>query len=72
MTKTLHFHFFDAGSQQGESQRWVMCNFWSVRDGKRHVGQSQLVKSEEWPSYRAHIESTGWTLRKPFYGRQAA
>jgi hypothetical protein len=65
MTKALHFHFYDAGSYSGETQRWVMCNFWSLRDGQRHIGQSQLVKAEEWPAYRAHIEGNGWTHRDP-------
>lgn len=72
MTKTLHFHFYDAGAYQGESQRWTMCNFFSVVDGKMNVGSSQLVKLEEWPAYRAQIERNGWTQRAPFYGKLAA
>lgn len=72
MAKTLHFHFYDAGAYHGEAQRRIMCNFFSVIDGSMHVGSSQLVKSEEWPTYRAHIERSGWTHRAPFYGKLAA
>jgi len=72
MTKTLHFHFYDAGAYEGESQRYVMCNFFSLRNGQHHVGQSQLVKSQEWPAYRAQIEKNGWTHRAPEFSRTAA
>jgi hypothetical protein len=72
MTKTLHFHFYDAGAYSGETQRWIMCDFFSVIDGRMHVGSSQMVKLEEWPTYRGHIERNGWTQRQPFYGQAAA
>lgn len=68
MAKSLHFHFFDAGSHDGETQRWTMCNHYSIRDGKVHIGQSQMVKAEEWPAYREYLERGGWTERKPTYG----
>lgn len=67
MTKTLHFHFYDAGAGEGETQRWIMCSFYSLRDGAHHVGQSQMVKVEEWPAYRAQIEKNGWSHRAPSY-----
>jgi hypothetical protein len=61
MTTTRHFSFYNMGAYHGESQRWVMCSFFSFRDGNYHVGQSQSVKEEEWPAYRALLERQGWT-----------
>ncbi len=70
MTKTRHFHFYDCGAfNDAPMQRYIMCNYFSVINGKMHIGSSQMVKSQEWPAYRAYIESHGgWTERKPFYG----
>ena len=70
--KTLHFHFYDAGAyDDAPMQRYIMCNYFSVMNGRMHVGSSQLVKAQEWPAYRAHIEKNGWLEREPFYGMAA-
>ena len=68
MTKTLHFHFYDAGAYDGEAEHRIMCSFYSLRDGVHNVGQSKLVLSSEWSKFRAHIEKNGWTHRAPTYG----
>ncbi len=64
----LYFNFYDAGAYDGETEHRIMCNFYSLRNGKHNVGQSQLVLSSEWPSYRTHIEKNGWTYRVHTYG----
>jgi hypothetical protein len=68
MTKTLHFNFYDAGAYDGETEHRIMCNFYSLRDGRVNVGQSQLVLCSEWPAYRATIERNGWSYREHKYG----
>jgi len=65
-TKTLHFHFYNAGRYDGETETRVMCNFYSLSNGAMNIGQSQLVLASEWPAYRAHIEANGWTHRTPW------
>jgi hypothetical protein len=61
--KSLHFHFYDAGAFDGETEHHIMCNFYSLTDGEYRPGQSQLVLASEWPAYRAHIERNGWSHR---------
>lgn len=63
MTKTLHYHFYDAGAYDGETEHRVMCNFYSLHDGTVGVGQSELVLASQWPAFRTHIERNGWTHR---------
>jgi hypothetical protein len=62
MEKTRHYHFYDAGAYEGETEHRIMCNFYSISvvDGKKLPGQSQLVLASEWPKYKAHIERVGW------------
>jgi len=72
MDRTLHFHFYNAGAYDGETETRVMCNFCSLRNGVMTPGQSQLVLSSEWPAYRTYIEKTGWSQRKPTYGKVEA
>lgn len=70
MTRTLHFHFYDAGAYDGETEHRIMCSFYSLNAGKVNVGQSELVLSSEWPAFRAHIERNGWSYREHKYGRE--
>ena len=65
--KMLHFHFYDVGAYDGETEHRIMCNFYSLRDGRINIGQSQLVLASEWPAYRATIEANGWTHRSHEY-----
>ncbi len=58
--KTLHFHFYDAGAYDGETEHRIMCNFYSLRDGKVNIGQSELVLASDWLTFRAAIERNGW------------
>ena len=62
MTKTYHFRFYDAGAYDGETEHRIMCNFYTLADGREQPGQSQLVLASEWPAYRAHVEKT-WAHR---------
>lgn len=72
MKKVLHFHFYDAGAYEGETEHRIMCNFYSLRsDGSINVGQSQLVLASEWPAYRTQIERNGWAYREHRYGAAA-
>lgn len=66
-----HFSFYDAGAYDGETEHRIMCSFYSIRDGKTHIGQSELVLASEWPAFRAIMEARGWTERKQTYGRVA-
>lgn len=61
--RTLHFHFYDAGAYDGDTEHRIMCNFYSLCEGKMNVGQSELVLASEWPTYRSHIERNGWSHR---------
>lgn len=61
MTKTLHFSFYDAGAYEGETEHRIMVNFFSLTNGERRVGQSELVLASEWPRFREHIEHNGWS-----------
>lgn len=70
MAKTLHFHFYDVGAYEGETERRVMCDFYSLLDGSVRIGQSQLVLCSEWPAYRAHLEAVGWTHREHKYTKR--
>jgi len=56
-----YFSFYDVGAYDGETEHRIMCNFYSVRDGKVIIGQSQLVLASQWPAYRHCLESGGWT-----------
>lgn len=68
MPRALHFHFYDAGTYEGQIEHRIMCNFYSTRKvGGVNVGQSQLVLASEWPAYRAQIEANGWTHREHRY-----
>jgi hypothetical protein len=58
--KTLHFSFYDAGAYDGETEHRIMCSFYSLTNGDRCPGQSQLVLASEWPLFRDHIEKSGW------------
>lgn len=69
MVKTLHFHFYDAGAYEGTTEHYVMCSFYSLCNGTVNIGQSQLVRSSEWPKYREHIETNGWLFREHTYNR---
>ena len=64
MTKTLHYHAYDAGAYEGETEHRIMCSFYSLVDGEYRPGQSQLVLASEWPTYRSLIERNGWISRK--------
>ena len=63
MDKSLHFQFYDAGAYDGQTEHYMMCSFYSIRDGFIRIGQSQLVKMSEWTAYRALIERNGWSRR---------
>lgn len=65
MRKSLHFHFYNIGAQLGSSQRYIMCNFYAVRDGEVQSGDSQIVKEQEWPVFREYLERGGWKYRAP-------
>lgn len=67
MPKSLHFQFYNAGAYEGETETRIMCSFYSLRDGAVNIGQSQLVLSSEWPTYRAHLERAGWSHREHTY-----
>jgi hypothetical protein len=60
MSKTLHFSFYDAGAYDGETEHRIMVSFFSITNGERRVGQSELVLASEWPTFRQHIERNGW------------
>jgi hypothetical protein len=65
--KTLHFHFYDAGAYDGETEHRIMCDFYSLCNGKVTIGQSQLVLASEWPMFRTYLELGGWTHREHKY-----
>ena len=61
MAKTLHYHAYDAGAYDGETEHRIMCSFYSLVDGECRPGQSELVLSSEWPKFKVYIEKNGWT-----------
>jgi hypothetical protein len=65
MSKKLLFHFYNAGAHDGETETRVMVNFWSNTDGRLSIGQSQLVRSSEWPKFREYLELGGWQNAAP-------
>jgi hypothetical protein len=66
--RTLHFHFYDAGAYEGDTEHRIMCNFYSLYpNGSINVGQSQLILASEWPAYKALIERNGWSFREHKY-----
>ncbi len=70
MNKSRHYHFYDAGAFDGETEHRVMCSFFSYdADGHYRPGQSELVLSSEWPAFRKHIEASGWTPHNHQWGR---
>jgi hypothetical protein len=68
MPKTIHFHFYDAGAYDGETEHRIMVNFYSITDGVMRPGQSSLVLASEWPTFRSYLERGGWTHREYVYG----
>jgi hypothetical protein len=64
MPKSLHFHFYDAGAYEGETEHRFMVNFYSVTDGEYKPGQSSLVRASEWPKFRGYLEQGGWTHKE--------
>ena len=67
MTKTLHFSFYDVGAYDGETEHRIMCNFYSLTDGRINIGQSQLVFASQWAQYREVLERGGWSHREHHY-----
>lgn len=65
--KKLHFSFYDVGAYDGETEHRIMCSFYSLIDGKVHIGQSQLMPASEWPAFRLAIENNGWAHRDHSY-----
>lgn len=58
MRDDRHFHFYDAGAYDGETEHRIMVNFYTGTT----PGQSELVLASEWPAYRKLLESHSWTI----------